>query len=70
MGATVAAIEHSEDGRRYRVDARLDSAVLVAAVTEQLPGGFVVSHVNDDGTLSIEWTGEGATRAGREQGPS
>ena len=68
VGANVAAVERSDDGHRYRFEARLDRAALVAAATEQLPSGFVVSHVNGDGTLSIEWTGERATPSGREHG--
>lgn len=67
-GANVAAVDRSEDGHRYRFEARLDRAALVAAITERLPGGFVVSHVNDDGSLSIEWTGERETRSKREHG--
>jgi hypothetical protein len=31
-----------------------------------LPAGFVVSHVNQDGSLSIEWTGRDRTPTGRE----
>lgn len=68
VGANVGAVERSDDGRRYRFQARLDRAALVAAVTEQLPDGFVVSHVNGDGTLSIEWTGKQATPSRREHG--
>lgn len=68
VGANVAPVERSDDGHRYRFEARLDRAAVVAAVTEQLPDGFVVSHVNGDGTLSIEWTGEESTPSGREHG--
>lgn len=68
VGTNVEAIERSDDGHRYRFEARLDKAALVAAVTEQLPDGFVVSHVNSDGTLSVEWTGSRATPSGREHG--
>jgi len=67
-GANVTAVDHSEDGHRYRFEARLDRAALVAAITARLPGGFVVSHVNDDGSLSVEWTGERETRSKREHG--
>lgn len=68
VGTNVGAVERSDDGHHYRFEARLDRAALVAAVTEELADGFVVSHVNDDGTLSIEWTGERATPSGREHG--
>jgi len=67
-GANVAPAGESADGHRYRFEARLDRAALVAAVTEQLPAGFVVSHVNEDGSLSIEWTGERKTPSKREHG--
>lgn len=67
-GANVVQSEQSRDGHRYRFNARLDRAALVAALTETLPDGFVVSHVNDDGTLSIEWTGSDRTPGKRERG--
>ena len=67
-GTNVAVTEQSADGDRFRFRARMDRAALVAAVTERLPDGFVVSHVNDDGTLSIEWTGSGRTPGKRERG--
>jgi len=67
-GANVEATDRSRDGHRFRFRARLDRAALVAALTESLPDGFVVSHVNDDGTLSIEWTGSGRTPGKRERG--
>lgn len=67
-GVNVEAVERSRDGRRHRFTARLDRAALVAAVTEALPDGFVVSHVNDDGSLSIEWTGERSTPSKRAHG--
>lgn len=57
QSATVEAVEQSEDGHRHRFQARLDRAALVAAVAERLPDGFVVSRINQDGTMSIEWTG-------------
>mgnify|MGYP000628056727 CR=1 FL=1 len=58
----------SKDGHRYRFTARLDRAALVAALTDALPAGFVVSHVNDDGSLSVEWTGRRETPSRRERG--
>jgi hypothetical protein len=67
-GANVEVAGRSDDGHRFRFAARLDRAALVAALTESLPDGFVVSHVNRDGTLSIEWTGEGRTPSKRQHG--
>ena len=67
-GANVEATGQSADGHRYRFTARLDRAALVAALTETLPDGFVVSHVNTDGTLSVEWTGDDRTPSKREHG--
>jgi hypothetical protein len=67
-GANVTAVDRSEDGHRYRFEARLDRAALVAVITERLPAGFVVSHVNDDGSLSVEWTGKRETRSKRQHG--
>jgi hypothetical protein len=67
-GANVEVTGRSDDGRRYRFAARLDRAALVAALTESLPDGFVVSHVNDDGTLSIEWTRNDRTPSKRQHG--
>lgn len=67
-GTAVEPTERSADGRRFRFAARLDLAALVAAVTETLPDGFVVSHVNSDGTLSVEWTGTDRTPSKREHG--
>lgn len=67
-GATVEATDRSADGHRFRFAARLDRAALVAALTETLPDGFVVSHVNDDGSLSVEWTGDDRPAPKRERG--
>lgn len=67
-GTNVAAVNQSKDGHQHRFEARLDSAALVAAVTEGLPDGFVVEHVNEDGSLSIEWVGERETPAKRDHG--
>lgn len=67
-GANVETVAHAADGHQFRLEARLDRAGLVAALTDALPGGFVVSHVNDDGSLSIEWTGGGRTPGKRERG--
>lgn len=60
--------EQSPDGHRYRFKARFDRAALFAALTETLPDGFVVSHVNTDGTLSVEWTDQDRTNSKREHG--
>lgn len=58
----------SDDGHRYRLTASLDRAALVAAPTDALPVGFVVSHGNEDGSVSIEWTGKRETASRRERG--
>ena len=67
-GVNVEPTGQSRDGHRFQFTARLDRAALVAALTETLPDGFVVSHVNDDGTLSVEWTGKDRTPSKRERG--
>jgi DNA-binding protein H-NS len=67
-GTTVEAVNRSADGHTVRFEARLDRAAMVAALTESLPGGFVVSHLNENGSLSIEWTGDGRTPGRRERG--
>ena len=67
-GTNVEGLGQSKDGKRFRFEARLDWAALVAAVTETLPDGFVVSQVNEDGTLSVDWTGDGTTPSKREHG--
>ncbi|GGN96966.1 hypothetical protein [Haloarcula pellucida] len=67
-GTNVVPLDRSADGHRYRFTARLDRAALVARLTESLPEGFVVSNVNDDGSLGIEWTGDDRTPSKREHG--
>ena len=67
-GANVVHSGQSRDGHRYHFTARLDRAALVAALTETLPDGFVVSHVNDDGSMSVEWTGSDRTPGKRARG--
>jgi len=64
-GASVATVARSDRDGRFRFEARLDRAAVVAALTESLPDGFVVSDLNDDGSLSIEWTGSGRIPTGR-----
>jgi hypothetical protein len=54
-GINVEVTETSRDGTHQTLRARLDRAALVAAVSDQLPPGFVVEHVNDDGTLTVQW---------------
>jgi hypothetical protein len=65
-GTNVEAVAHATDPTRFRFEARLDRAAMVATLTSSLPAGFVVSHVNQDGSLSIEWTGRDRTPTGRE----
>lgn len=55
-GANVVVDSTSSNGQTQRVRATLDRAALVATVSEQLPSGFALKSVNDDGTLSIEWS--------------
>jgi hypothetical protein len=64
-GASLTAVDRSDRDGRFRFEARLDRAAVVAALTDSLPEGFVVSHLNDDGSLSVEWTGSGRTPTGR-----
>jgi hypothetical protein len=54
-GVTVEVTGTSRDGTQQTLRARLDRAALVAAAAERLPDGFVVQHVNDDGTLTVQW---------------
>lgn len=67
-GAAVESLDGSRDGTRFRFGARLDRAATVAALVRALPDGFYVSHVNADGSLSVDWTGQGRTPSKREYG--
>ena len=51
----VEVADTSRDGTKQTLRARLDRATLVAAAAEHLPDGFVGQHVNDDGTLTVQW---------------
>lgn len=66
-GTNVEAVAQSASNGTFRFEARLDRAAMVAALTESLPAGFAVSHVNTDGSLSIEWTGTGRTPTKRDR---
>ncbi|MEF8937762.1 hypothetical protein [Halobacteriaceae bacterium SHR40] len=55
-GANVTVDSTSRDGTVQTLTARLDRAALVAEVTDELPEGFTVKRVKDDGTLAIEWS--------------
>jgi len=66
-GMTVEAVDTSAKNDRFRFEARLDRAAMVAALTETLSPGFAVSHVNGDGSLTIEWTGSGRTPSKRDR---
>jgi hypothetical protein len=66
VGVEVAST--SADGRHHTVRARLDRAALVAATVRALPDGFVVEHVNDDGTLTVEWDERETVSDGRQYG--
>lgn len=67
-GANVEPLDGPRDGTRFRFGARLDRAATVAALVRELPDGFYVSHVNEDGSLSADWTGHGRTPSKREYG--
>lgn len=54
-GANVAVELTSDSGKRQTLTARLDRAALVAAVADDLPDGFAVRGVDDDGSLTVEW---------------
>ena len=64
-GVSVEVDSTSRDGSHQTVRARLDRAALVAHVTDGLPDGFVVEHVNDDGSLTIQWDERASVSAGR-----
>src|SRR6056297_420296 len=64
-GVAIEVDSTSRDGTHQTLRARLDRAALVAAVTTHLPDGFVVEHVNDDGTLTVQWDERESTSAGR-----
>lgn len=64
-GVSVEIQSTSRDGSQQTLTARLDGAALVAAVTDQLPDGFVVEHVNDDGSLTIQWDERESVSEGR-----
>lgn len=55
-----ANVEPAGDGPiqgRFRFEARLDRAALIAVLVDELPDGFAVVGVDGDGTLTVEWTG-------------
>lgn len=56
-GTNVEAVDRSASDESFRFEARLDRAAMVAALTDALPSGFAVAHVDTDGSLTIEWTG-------------
>lgn len=55
-GASAAVESTGDDGKRLTIGARLDRAALIAAVSDSLPDGFSIKGINDDGTLTIEWS--------------
>jgi hypothetical protein len=68
-GATVETVsEPTAASHRFQFNARLDGAGLIAAISERLPAGFYISHLNADGTISIDWNGDGQTPVGRQHG--
>jgi hypothetical protein len=56
-GANVVATTERPSQGRFRFEARLDRARLIAALVEELPDGFALTGVAPDGSLGIEWTG-------------
>ncbi|MFB6309068.1 MAG: hypothetical protein ABEH35_07040 [Haloarculaceae archaeon] len=56
-GTSVEPTGESRDETQFRFEARLDRAAMVATLADELPAGFTVSHLNDDGSLSIAWAG-------------
>lgn len=58
-GANVTVEATSNDGTVQTLIARLDRAALIARVADELPEGFTVKRVRDDGTLAIEWSRRG-----------
>jgi hypothetical protein len=66
QGTNVETAGESPSDGTFRFAARLDRAAMVAALTSTLPDGFAVSHVNTDGTLTVEWTGSGRTPSKRD----
>lgn len=67
-GTSVETAEYSASDERFRFEAHLDRAEMLATLTDRLPAGFVVAGIHDDGTLTIEWTGGGreATKRNRD----
>lgn len=55
-GANVTVEATSNDGTVQTLTARLDRAALIARISDELPEGFSVKRVRDDGTLAIEWS--------------
>jgi len=54
-GTNVQVESVSGDGTQQTLTATLDRAALVAAATRELPPGFTVKQVTEDGSLLVEW---------------
>ena len=54
-GTNVQVESVSGDGTQQTLTATLDRAALVAAATWELPPGFTVRRVTEDGSLLVEW---------------
>jgi hypothetical protein len=67
-GVDVDVTHTSGDGTHQTLRARLDRAALVAALNDHLPAGFVVEHVNEDGTLTVQWDERETVRERRHHG--
>ena len=67
-GVNVEVAHTSADGTHQTLRARFDRAALVAALNDHLPAGFVVEHVNEDGTLTVQWDERETVRERRHHG--
>ncbi|SEN70289.1 hypothetical protein SAMN05216388_1004225 [Halorientalis persicus] len=67
-GLNVEVVHASSDGTHQTLRPRFDRAALVAALNDHLPDGFVVEHVNEDGTLTVQWDERETVRERRHNG--
>lgn len=55
-GANVVVEATASSGTTQTLGVRLDRAALIACVCDELPDGFTIDSLNDDGTLTVEWS--------------
>ncbi|WP_227739066.1 hypothetical protein [Halorientalis pallida] len=67
-GVDVEVAHTSAEGTHQTLRVRLERATLVAALNDHLPAGFVVEHVNEDGTLTVQRDEREAVRERRHHG--